>query len=109
MECRPFNIKVILVAPGAVKSNIAANQACIPAPDTLYTKYLDKILARRDISQSSPTSTDAFAKQVVTKALEQNPPSYMTLGKSSTLFWILAWFPRKWILSLLWKRYGDIS
>lgn len=110
MECRPFNIKVMLVAPGGIKSNLAANQDYIPPPDTLFGKYLEKILARRDISQSSsPMSTDAFAKKVVTKALAPNPPSYLTLGKSSTLFWFLTWLPRNWVLSFFWKRFGDTS
>lgn len=109
MECRPFNIKVMLVAPGSVKSNIAANQDYVPPPDTLFGKYLGKILARRDISQSSPMPTDAFAKQVVTKALASNPPSYLTLGKNSMLFWFLTWLPRNWVLSFFWKRFGDIS
>ncbi len=53
--------------------------------------------------------TEIFAKRVVTKALAPSPPSYMTLGKNSTLFWLLAWLPRYWLLSFLWKRFGDVS
>jgi len=108
MECRPFNIKVMLVAPASVKSNIAANQSYNPPPDTLYAKFTEKILARIYISQNSPMPTDVFAKKVVTKALAQSPPGYMTLGKSSTLFWFLTWFPRLWVLSFLWKSFGDV-
>jgi 1-acylglycerone phosphate reductase len=109
MECRPFNIRVLLVAPGGVKSNISANQTYNPLPDTLYAGFMDRVLARRDISQSSPMPTDVFAKRVVTKALAPTPPSYMTLGKNSTLFWFLMWLPRHWLLSILWKRFGDTS
>jgi len=109
MECRPFNIKVLLVAPGGVKSNIAANQAYNPPSDTLYARFMERILARRDISQSSPMPTDVFAKRVVTKALAPTPPSYMTLGKSSMIFRFLTWLPRHWLLSILWKRFGEMS
>jgi 1-acylglycerone phosphate reductase len=109
MECRPFNIKVLLVAPGGVKSNISANQTYDPPPDTLYAGFMERILARRDISQSSPMPTDVFAKRVVTDALAPTPPSYMTLGKNSMLFWFLTWLPRHWLLSILWKRFGDTS
>ncbi|KAH9996015.1 NAD-P-binding protein [Russula vinacea] len=109
MECRPFNIKVLLVAPGSVRSNIAANQSYNPLPDTLYAKYTKKILARRDISQSSPMAADVFAKGVVTKALAPSPPSYMSLGRNSTVFRFLTWFPRQWVLSFFWKYFGDIS
>jgi 1-acylglycerone phosphate reductase len=109
MECRPFNIKVWLVAPGGVKSNISANQTYDPPRDTLYAGFMERILARRDISQSSPMPTEVFAERVVTKALAPTPPSYMTLGKNSTLFWFLMWLPRRWLLSVLWKRFGDMS
>ena len=109
MECRPFNIKVLLVAPGGVKSNISANQTYEPPPDTLYAGFMDRVLARRDISQSSPMPTDVFAKRVVSKALAPTPPSYMTLGKNAVLFWFLTWLPRHWLLSILWKRFGDAS
>jgi 1-acylglycerone phosphate reductase len=107
MECRPFNIKVLLVAPGGIRSNISANQGYNPAPNTLYAKYADKILARMNISQSSPMPTDVFAKQVVRKALAPNPPSYMTSGRGSIIFWLLTWLPRVWVLSLLWNRFGE--
>jgi len=109
MECRPFNIKVLLVAPGGVKSNIAANQTYDPPPDTLYAEYMERILSRRDISQSSPMPTDVFARRVVTQALAPSPPSFMTLGKNAILFWLVALLPRHWLLSFLWKRFGDIS
>jgi 1-acylglycerone phosphate reductase len=109
MECRPFNIKVMLVAPGGVKSKIVANQSYNPPPDTLYAKHIEKILAVQNISQSSPMPTDDFAKQVVTKALAPSPPSYMTLATRSTLFWFLTFLPRIWVLSSLWKRFGAIS
>jgi short-subunit dehydrogenase len=109
MECRPFNINVMLVAPASVKSNIAANQNYNPPPDTLYAKYAEKILARMNISQNSPMPTDIFAKKVVTKALAPSPPGYMTLGRNTTLFWFLSWFPRLWVLSFLWKSFGDVS
>jgi 1-acylglycerone phosphate reductase len=109
MECRPFNIKVLLVSPGGVSSNLSANQSYNPAPNSLYTKYTEKILARLNLSQSSPMATDIFAKQVVRKALASKPPSYMTLGSGSTFFWLLSWLPRAWVLSLLWNRFGKAS
>ena len=108
MECRPFNIKVLLVAPGGVKSNIAANQTYNPPPDTLYAGFTERVLARRDVSQSSPMPADVFAKRVVTKALAPTPPNYMTLGKNSMIFWFLTLLPRHWLLSILWKYLGDI-
>ena len=108
MECRPFNIKVLLVAPGGIKSNISANQIYNPPPDSLYKEYFHKVLGRQELSQTSPMPTDVFAKRVVTKALAPSPPSYMSLGKGAIIFWLLAWLPRSWVLSYFWKKSGEI-
>ncbi|KAJ3571393.1 hypothetical protein NP233_g3775 [Leucocoprinus birnbaumii] len=92
MECKPLGIKVFHVAPGAVKSNIAdtgANNFSL-APNSLYTPFLANIMDRIYSSQG-PHSMPAedFAKQVVTKALQKNPPIYLTV-----------------VMGILWRRYS---
>ncbi|KAI0275313.1 NAD-P-binding protein [Gloeopeniophorella convolvens] len=105
MECRPFNIKVLLVAPGVVQSNLPINQSYRPPPDTLYAKYTNSILARLSMGKSmKQMPTDVFAKQVVTKALAPDPPKYMSMGAGATFVWLLTWLPRKWLLPFLWTR-----
>ena len=111
MECKPLHIHVLLLAPGAVKSNIASNQAervQLPA-GTLYAAYADAVLAKLTMGQrSSPTPTDVFSRQVVDAVLRKPaPPRYLTLASMSTTYWILRWFPRTWVLNLFWKRMGD--
>jgi 1-acylglycerone phosphate reductase len=86
MECRPFNIKVMLVAPGAIKSNIAANQSYDPRPDTVYTKYMERILARRDISQHSPTPTDVFARRGGNECSGAKSTKLLDAGSTFDLF-----------------------
>jgi len=109
MECRPFNIDVMLVSPGTVRSNIADNQAAIfkLPPDSLYTRYLHNIMERMYSSQGEQTmATDAFAQEVVSKALRKEPPSYMTTGGRTTLFALLKWLPRAWALYFMWRRFS---
>jgi short-subunit dehydrogenase len=109
MECRPFNIDVMLVSPGTVRSNIADNQAAIfKLPlDSLYTRYLHNIMERMYSSQGEQTmATDAFAQEVVSKALRKEPPSYMTTGGRTTLFALLKWLPRAWALYFMWRRFS---
>ena len=109
MECRPFNIKVMLVSPGAVKSNISDNQAAtfkLP-PGSLYTGFIHNILERLYTSQSLRTMpTDVFAQTVVSSALHQNPPFYLTAGGNSTIFAILRWLPRIWEMNILWWLFS---
>lgn len=110
MECKPFNINVMLLAPGSVKSNIAASgtEAFRLPENSLYRGYLDQIVRRINSSQgpnSMPTAD--FARVVVKNALAKNPPRYLTLGGNSTMFSIFQWLPRTWVLNLLWKRFSN--
>ena len=109
MECRPFNIDVMLVAPGAVKSNLAKNQAAtLPSlpSNSLYANYLESIIGRMNASQGSGAMpTDEFAKRVVTKALAKRPPQYVSLGGFAFGAYILKWLPRTWVMAFLWKTF----
>jgi len=109
MECKPFNISVLHICPGAVKSNISANGAkdfSLP-PDSLYSAYLSNILKRIYASQSPTTMpAEVFAKQVVSKALRPRPPLYVLLGGQAMLFKVLRWLPKRWVLFLMWREYS---
>ncbi|TFY75205.1 hypothetical protein EWM64_g8807 [Hericium alpestre] len=63
MECRLFNIDVMLVMPGGVKSNFTDNYLIrfhLPE-DSLYSHYLPNILARILLSQMEAMPMDEFA------------------------------------------------
>ena len=107
MECKPLNINVVLLAPGSVKSNIAANQAphvCLP-PDSLYKDYVDSVLKRLTMSQeNNPLPTDVFARTTVDAVLRPGgPPRYMSLGKLSGWYRVFEWLPRGWVLDMFWN------
>ncbi|KAF9233624.1 hypothetical protein BU15DRAFT_90266 [Melanogaster broomeanus] len=107
MECKPFGVKVMLVAPGGVISNIAQNQAATfkLSPTTMYKEFESKIIQRMNSSQGQGSmNTDEFARRVVERALSAKPPPYLTLGKNSTWFAIYQWFPRQYVLGKMYKR-----
>ena len=108
MECRPFNIDVMLVSPGSIKSNIANNHKSLfelPS-DTLYAGFIHNIIDRMNASQGANSMpTVDFAKLIVRKSLQKNPPFYVTAGGHSTIFKIMKWLPRTIILWLMWKRF----
>jgi 1-acylglycerone phosphate reductase len=109
MECRPFNIKVMLIAPGSVISNIAKNSTpnlSLPA-DSLYAPFVASILERQGISQTKAAMpTIVFAKRVTAKILKARPPVYMTLGGFAFSFTMFKWLPKTWVLSFLWNRFS---
>ncbi|RDB28761.1 NADPH-dependent 1-acyldihydroxyacetone phosphate reductase [Hypsizygus marmoreus] len=109
MECKPFNVKVLHVAPGAVVSNISANGgARFSLPEnSLYTAFLPNILQRIYASQASNAMpADVFAQKVVSKALSRRPPLYMSLGGTSRIFAFFKWLPKTWVLFLMWRVYS---
>ena len=108
MEARPFNISVVHVAPGAVKSNISANGGADfrLGDDSLYSGFLPNIMERIYASQAKPMATEIFANQLVEKVLQPKPPTYVSLGGMSWLFKIFKWLPKSWVLGLLWRTYS---
>lgn len=112
MECRPLNIDVMLVAPGAVKSNLADNTASRfqMAPESLYGAYVDKILARMHASQGpAAMDTAECAHQIVQAALKPKLQRYLTLGGYWFTFALFEWLPKSYTLNKLWKMQGEIK
>ena len=110
MECKPLNINVVLLAPGAVKSNIATNQAPhinVPA-DSLYKGYYDHILERlARVQENNPMPTEVYAQKTVNAVLQTRPPRYMSLGKMTGWAKVFSWLPRGWVLNMIWNTLGE--
>lgn len=98
LECNFLdkNVKVMLVAPGAVKSNIVKNASGYEVPpESMFRQFTQIIHKRISASQGQNSmSTDDFSRRVVSQVLDRNPPAYMTLGGFSTLGAIAQWLPR---------------
>ncbi|KAG2079299.1 NAD(P)-binding protein [Suillus decipiens] len=105
MECKPFGVKVILVAPGSVQSNISANQAATLKlfPTSIYKPYHDRVYECLHYGRGC-IATDEFARRVVANLLSPNPPTYMSLGTSSGLFAFLHWLPHWLVLWIMGSR-----
>jgi short-subunit dehydrogenase len=96
MELAPFNIKVILVQPGAIKSNLGETSKLKAIqnvkPDSHYFAIQEAIFARADYSQQNPTATETFAKKLVHELMKENPKKVIRLGKGSfTLPFLKRW------------------
>jgi 1-acylglycerone phosphate reductase len=110
MELRPFNIRVMLLSTGMVRSRIASNyEAAMPAllPESPYTSYTEAIKGRLQLSQDVCMDTEVFAKRVVKEALRTTPTRYLKLGGNSATASILEWFPRGLRLWIFWKSLTE--
>ncbi|MCO5584062.1 hypothetical protein L7F22_037984 [Adiantum nelumboides] len=109
VELRPFNIHVMLVCPGSMKSNLGtSNLARLSQHQwSLYALYTSFILERATASQtSSATPAHLLARRVVEASLSPHPPSHLAFGHMTTLFYLLSfspWWLRDLFMSL---RFG---
>lgn len=108
----PFNVKVVIVAPGAIKSAFgeAANaSATVPTPESPYYPASEVIQARAMFSQGSyATPTAVFVKHVLKGALVKKPRAYIVYGaKSFGAF--LAWYLPAWVTDAMKTRMFSLG
>ncbi|KAJ7677607.1 oxidoreductase [Mycena rosella] len=108
MECTPFNIHVMLVAPGSSRSKIIAkHDDFMLAPRSLYSGFVHNIRQRLEAARdSSAMAAEDFAAEIVAKALHPNPPRYILTGGHSTMFRVLAYLPRWLYLYIIWRMFS---
>ncbi|KAI8066675.1 hypothetical protein BC940DRAFT_347439, partial [Gongronella butleri] len=97
IELAPFGIHVMIVAPGAIRSNIGNNseQGMVLPEDSMYQSVASFVKGRATLSQGPhSTPTDEFAELVVKNALKSHPPRYLTAGAGSWTWLVLSFMPR---------------
>ncbi|KAI1379831.1 NAD(P)-binding protein [Hypoxylon crocopeplum] len=93
LELQPFNIKVIDLRSGGIKTNIVQNLRDIRHPavpkGSIYEpakEVIDKVLRGEQFEVESATSpAEVWAKQVVQDVLKKNPPPLVWRGQSAGL------------------------
>lgn len=94
LELKNFGVKVMIVAPGAIKSLIGVANMERLAPETVhYQSVLDRIIARANTSQQNSTSGETLARTIVQNALMPSPPRYLTTGATSWKFSLMYYLP----------------
>ena len=87
MEVAPLGIEVIVVQPGAVRSEVAVNAPVdlerYSAPDSLYRDAVGAIRRRSQASQRNPTEADDFARALADALTRARAPRVVRLGRGS--------------------------
>lgn len=100
MELAPFNIKVMIVQPGAIKSefgNTAAKVLDEVLPENSdYHPIRQAIEKRASASQKNPTPAEDFAKELRSALLKKSPKEIVRIGNGSKLLpMIERWIPTR--------------
>ncbi|XP_068653721.1 short-chain dehydrogenase PC-15-like [Aristolochia californica] len=106
VELRPFGIHVVLVVPGAIRSNIGRDSLDRLGSEDwkLYKDFKQSIAERAKASQSNKaTDASLFAREVVKKVLNTNPPKQIVYGHMTGLFNLLEWSPL-WVRDLFFSK-----
>ncbi|KAK7250434.1 hypothetical protein RIF29_32871 [Crotalaria pallida] len=109
LELRPFGINVVLVLPGAVRSDLGrANLEKLGNQEwKLYSEFKEAIEGRAGASQGDKaTDGRVFARHVVKKVLVARPPKQIAFGHMTALFAFLSSSPL-WVRDLFFtNRFG---
>lgn len=110
VELAPFNVKVITVITGGVKSNVAAphHRYSLPSNSIYLPMKEDFISKRQGNSQKNAMDTDAYAQSIVASTTKVSPKPWLWEGKSSYLVWFVDTFwPRTKLYDYrMTKRFG---
>ncbi|KZT40460.1 NAD(P)-binding protein [Sistotremastrum suecicum HHB10207 ss-3] len=107
IELKPFNIDVVTIVTGAVKSRLMSNNETTLPESSLYSSMRDLFQERRTKDTDEATPTDTYARDVVSKTLKSRPSAYIWSGKFSSLIWLLSTFGSTTVFdSMMFKRFG---
>ena len=111
-ELAPFDITVISIIAGGVKTNFWANHdgGKLPA-GSLYapaSEEVERVLNGAGIDAES-ADVNVFAMSVVTNALRSKPKAHHWVGSSAWTVWILSTFAWETVWDLVGKVYFEMG
>ena len=113
VEVAPLGIEVIVVQPGAVRSEVAKNAPVdlerYSAPDSLYRDAVGAIRRRSQASQRNPTEADDFARALADALTRARAPRVVRLGRGSGAITLLAMLPAALRDRLFARAFGVAS
>jgi len=107
LELTPFGIKVLVVDPGAIKSDISKKSLSklesYEKEDSFYFCVAENIRERSVSSQQNPTSAEEFSSKTVEYILQSSPSSHLLYGKLSSMIYYLSKLPT-WLADKILSR-----
>lgn len=96
LELAPFDVRVVNVITGGVKSNIARTERALK-PDSIYLPVQEDYERRLTHSQSLGVPTDEYAKTVVAQVTGTKKETIWAGARSWLIWWLTGYMP-KWVL-----------
>lgn len=107
MECKPFNVKVVSICPGDVKTNFTKNRVKVFKTNERYDdriKIATNLLDKREDRRMPP---EKVAKVVFRVSKKKQPKPYVIVGfKYKVLHFAMRFLPTSWLLYFTEKFFG---
>lgn len=95
----PFDVKVVIVVTGGVKSNIARVNRVLPR-DSIYIEIEPEYERRVKHSQEMGMNNESYARYVVLSLLHRKKPREIWAGSMAKWVWFMnAFMPGKLLVS----------
>jgi len=108
VELAPFDVKVLTIITGGVKSNIARTDRTLAA-DSLYLPINEEYLRRTKHSQEVGMPNEVYAKQVVSSILgARSGTRNIWNGYGAWLIWFASRFLPAWFLDWVFARMFNL-
>lgn len=116
MELGAFNIKVIVIEPGPVKTgffeaaNEKVNQSMAGAEESVYGPAIEKVKGMKQQTERLGWSSEAVAKVIVRSLTARNPrPRYVAATGGRILIFLLTKLFPTWVSDTFWKRFYGVN
>ncbi|EGG17332.1 hypothetical protein DFA_08327 [Cavenderia fasciculata] len=113
LELIPFNIKVVVVMPGSITSEISNNAKPqleqLLSKGSLYDRIKGYLIERSTASQDGAISSESFVKYTLDKTLSPKPPASFSYGPNSFTFNLLYYLPKCITIAIFSRRFGLIK
>ncbi len=105
-ELRPFNVKVVAIQPGDIKTGFTAARKKDSQGDDLYDKRISKAVSKMEHDEENGMLAEKAAKKIVKIAYKKNPKPVVTIGLSyKFLSLLIKIFPMRFVNWILYKTY----
>ncbi|MBN2355370.1 SDR family oxidoreductase [candidate division KSB1 bacterium] len=110
MELAPFGIRVIIAAPGAIRSKFGQSAENglerTLKKGSIYQPILGAIQARARASQDNPTAAAVLVQKIVNEVSRGNPRPILRVGNGArALLWLDRLLPVRMLDQILMKRF----
>lgn len=107
IEVAPFDVKVVTVVTGGIKTNLQRVERELPK-DSYYLPINSAYEKRLKYSERNAMSPEEYAKSVADKVLRNAPPKQIWEGAKVTMVWILVTFLPKTVMEMVFTRIFDL-